>query len=585
MVNYMSRGKLILDAVSLWDKLREGGLELGKEGRDVALLNELKRRLKFGKGDIRRQLKRAKIEEFIYAFFAVVEPFAKMYAEIYNLMQEFGARRAKENILVKFDFSFPGGKLEFDISRFKDSYEVLRRLKKAQVIWTLDDLHRIFKLIRIIEEGLKDMQQTPYIEYERGTNYKLPDVPCFRGELHNVLIKVREAVQRAIELVDFEPNIDSKHPLWGLYCILTDLIPGLKSILLQDASRLAGIEPHKAKEAVNYFEKEIWNKLQVRLKEEIVKELLDILNLPFWKYRWHLYEVWATMHTIDALADFDTSFNVDSTGTLAIDLGKATEIASVHSSKGVLKIIAQLKTTLKGIRGRKGIKPDLRVCIDPVNDPHSTLLVVELKQRKSITHKYLSEIIKAYEKGCPRSVKNYFLNYDTLPPKLNRLAAGAAARSRLIGDFNPSRPDLVILYKKDVAAQIIKAGYNPPKRFDAILFDISDSMRGKYNSTEIQEAIKTLLMRNRLSQVFLFNTQLIEPEKKDPSAIAESLKSTKGGTALEPCLEQLLKAKDIKRILVVTDGGYGKAPSLSKFEVIQCQPTYQELLSTLQKMS
>jgi hypothetical protein len=580
-VKRTSNGKLISDAVSLWDEICKRGLEPSKEGRDRALLDELKCRLKPGKGDIRKQLKRVKVEEFVYAFFGIVEPFAKMYAEIYSLMQQFGARRAKENILVKFDFSFRDGKLEFDINKFKDSYEVLRRVGKLKIIWTDDDLLKLFKLFRIIEAGLKDILPTNYVPYRRGANFKLPNVPYFWGGLYEVLIKVREAVQRFIELVDSESNIDSEHPFWGIYCVLTDLVPVLLRILLQDAARLANIEPHKAKEAIDYFEKEIWSKLQFKINEKVVKELLDVLNLPFWKYRWYLYEVWATMHTIDAFTDFNITFKVDSNGTLAVDRSKTTEIATISTDKGDLKFIAQLKTPVAGMRRRKSIKPDLRVCLEPVKNPGSTLLLVELKQRKKITPKYLSEIIDAYEKGCPGSVKNYFLNYDELSPKCNALTT---VRSQLVGDFNPSHPALISWYKKDVVEHIINVGYKPEKRFDAILFDISSSMAGRYDSAEVQEAIKTLLLNSPQSLIFLFNTQLIEPKDKDPSAISESLKNAWGGTELEPCLKQLLSNfKDIKHILVITDGEYGEAPSLSKFEVVQCQPTYQGISYVIMK--
>jgi len=574
--------RLILDTVSLWDEICRRGLQPGKGGRDEALLDELRRRLNLRKkGDIRNQLKQIKVEEFVYAFFGIVEPFAKMYAEIYSLMQQFGARRAKENILIKFDFTFPGGRLEFDINKFKDSYEVLLRVRKLKIIWTDNDLLKLFKLFRIIEEGLKNMRPTPHVSYKRGVNFKLPDVPYFRGGLYEVLKKVRDAVQGCIELVDSVPNIDSEHPLWGIYCVLTDLVPGLQRILLQGAARLANIESHKAREAIDYFEKEIWSKLQFRINEEFVKELLDVLNLPFWKYRWYLYEVWATMHTIDAFTDYNISFNVDSSGTLAVDRGRTTVIATINTNKGNLKIIAQLKTPVVGIRKRKSIKPDLRVCVEPVENPNNTLLLVEFKQRKKITPKELSEIITVYEMGCPKSVQNYFLNYDEFSPKCNTLST---VRTQLVGDFNPSHPELISWYKKDIIKHIINLGYGPEKQFDAILFDISGSMKGKYDSAEVQEAIKTLLSHNRQSLIFLFNVQLIEPKTKDPSEIPELLKNTGGGTELEPCLKQLLSAfKDIKRILLITDGKYGEAPSLSKFEVVQCQPTAQEILRIIMK--
>jgi hypothetical protein len=580
-VKHKSNSKLILDVVSLWDEICKRGLEPGKEGRDRALLDELKWRLKLEKGNIRKQLKQVKVEEFVYTFFGIVEPFAKMYVEIYSLMQKFGARRAKENILVKFDFSFRDGKLEFDINKFKDSYEVLQRVRKLKIIWTHDDLHKLFKLFSIIRAGLKDMQPINHVDFRIGTNFKLPNVPIFRGGLYEVLIKVREAIQRCIELVNSESNIDSAHPFWGIYVDLTDLVPIFHEILLQGSARLENIEPHKAKEAIDYFEKEIWSKLQFRITEEVVKELLDVLNLPFWKYRWYLYEVWATMHTIDAFTDFNILFNVDPSGTLTVDRGRTTEIATISTDKGNLKFIAQLKTPVTGMQKRKSIKPDLRVCIEPMKNSGNTLLLVELKQRKKITLKYLSEIINAYEVGCPRSVKNYFLIYDELSSKCNTLTT---VKSQLIGNFNPSHPELISWYKKDIVENIINLGYKPERLFDAILFDISSSMTGMYDSAEVQEAIKTLLLNNIQSLIFLFNTQLIEPKDKDPSVIVESLKNTWGMTALEPCLKQLLSNfKDIKRILVITDGKYGEAPSLSKFEIVQCQPTYQEILHILMK--
>jgi hypothetical protein len=168
-----------------------------------------------------------------------------------------------------------------------------------------------------------------------------------------------------------------------------------------------------------------------------------------------------------------------------------------------------------GIQGRKSIKPDLRVCGEPIKNPSNTLLLVELKQRKKVTQKYLSEIVDAYEKGCPSSAKNYFLNYDRLPPRRYALATGR--RSQLIGDFNPSCPELIRSYKEDIVQQLVALGYRPEKRFDAILFDISSSMSGRYDSAEVQEAIKKLLENNHGSLVFLFNTQLFRL-KEDPKS-------------------------------------------------------------------
>jgi hypothetical protein len=562
---------LISDALTVWDEICNRGLEPGKEERDEALLHDLKERLDLGEGQIREEIieKHVEVEELVYALFSISEPFAKMYAEIYNIMQRFNALRAKESILVKFDFSFPGGKLDFDLSKFKERYEILTKLRELGYFWTYNDLGKLFKLYTIID--------LPFIAgplYRRNIQFELPEVPNFRGDLHDILVKVRHAVQSTIENVDYWTGIDPSDPLHNFYSLLTDLVPGLQSILMQDPKTLANVPSDRGKKAKEYFFNEVWNKLQVRETKKLVKELIDALNLPFWKYRWYLYEVWATMQTIDALSESEVLLKLDSGGALSVDRGKTTEIATIKTNRGPLRLVAQLQTPLAGLHGRKAVQPDLRICEDPIEDPNSTRLVVELKQRQRMTSDYLSEIVTAYEQGCPNSLRNFVLNYDSLSPKLKMLAT---TRTSIVGDLNPSHEDLVKEYKDDVLAQFIRAGYLAYKRFDVIMFDISSSMQGRYEEANVQHLIKEVLIKNRRSRVFLFNTRLIEPASNDPDRLVEELKRNEGGTELEPCLMRLLELGDARRILLVTDSGYGTAPSLSKFQVTQCQPTYDEI--------
>jgi len=576
-----SKDLLISDASSLWDEICKRGLEPNKQGRDEALLDQLMRKLDLKKGNIREQLeiKNVKIEEFVYAFFSIVEPFVKMYVEIYSIMQNFNARKTKENMLVKFDFAFSEGKLEFDINRFKDRYEIFHRIKNIEIIWSDKDFQKLFDLLRIVGLDFKHVQGSHLTRYERKKNFKLLAVPYFKSELYEVLTRVRNAVQKAIEYVDFQEKIDAGSSLWGLYCILTDLVPSLQLLFSQTPEKLESITPDKMQEAVEYFRKEILDKLPVREVEKTIREIVDILSLPFWKYRWYLYEVWAALQTIDAFEEFSADLNMDSSGTIAINRGKVAELGKIDTSKGTLKLMTQLQTPLVGVRGRKGVQPDLRLCDSPENDPNNTVLMIELKQRKNLTSKYLSQLAQIYEKGCPNSLRNYFLCYDALRRKI----LVSSVRTSILENFNPSDPCIVNAYKKEIVSNLAIAGHEPVRVYDAVLFDTSASMDGKYEPEEIQQVVKNLLEKYHRSRIFFFNTKLTEQMGKNITIIIESLKINHGSTALEPCLQQLHNLGEIKRILLITDGEYGDAPSLSKFQVTECQPTYAQISSCVQK--
>jgi hypothetical protein len=93
--------KLILTAGDLYREIKDRGLELRRgEGRDDALYSELTRNLNMPSMFEHLQdfldTSQISIETFVELFLTLIEPFAKMYQDIYSCMQRFDARKANQ---------------------------------------------------------------------------------------------------------------------------------------------------------------------------------------------------------------------------------------------------------------------------------------------------------------------------------------------------------------------------------------------------------------------------------------------------------------------------------------------------------
>jgi hypothetical protein len=366
--------KLILTAGDLYREIKDRGLELRRgEGRDDALYSELTRNLNMPSMFEHLQdfldTSQISIETFVELFLTLIEPFAKMYQDIYSCMQRFDARKANQSIRIVFDFE--KCKLDFDLRNFKEEIRILQRAKglKRYKLWNENALKLLFEYIRMLSENVQIHDQYfGNTNYEIGKPYQVPLVPKVSIELHEQLSSIRKDFSSMIdELVEFEKttkvkdlsndkiavfretNDDQKQKdfeneseaknIQRLGILLTDLIPRFRELLSKMNSpnyeKLVGSE--RVQNALEYFDKKITPQLQhsIRSMETKIEILLEILNLPMWKHRWFLYEVWCSLQAVEAVDSYDSCLSLKD-GWLNIGEGNRwSELAEFKSNRGI----------------------------------------------------------------------------------------------------------------------------------------------------------------------------------------------------------------------------------------------------------
>jgi fatty acid-binding protein DegV len=116
------------------------------------------------------------------------------------------------------------------------------------------------------------------------------------------------------------------------------------------------------------------------------------------------------------------------------------------------------------------------------------------------------------------------------------------------------------------------AGFQPERAaFDVILLDVSGSMSSLYRTPAARADLDRLATLYPEVPVYFFDDRLIAPGGRAPWE--EIDRHLQGGTNLEAALRELTQREPhVKRLLLVTDGDYGAAPSLDAYEATQCDP-------------
>ena len=175
----------------------------------------------------------------------------------------------------------------------------------------------------------------------------------------------------------------------------------------------------KAKEYLDLF------KRKVRLKEEsnesLLKKIIEFVSLPYWRYRWHIYELWTLIKVFIILArlgDFKlNTLNKKKYIEIKIPKANAKEpVGEVKIGKKVLEIWYQRKT-YDPIIG-KGLEPDIRVSLKPKRYDFipKDILIIENKDRRKARGSPIDKVINKYTKGTTAKCI-FILNYESYSRK------------------------------------------------------------------------------------------------------------------------------------------------------------------------
>ena len=561
--------KPIETASALYREIKQRGLHLReKDGRDNALLRELTAKLGCPDARLQRFLDASDLsaEAFLRVFLQLAAPFASMFQEIWAYLNRQRAPKATETISVRFGFEDSDDRRSLNLEQFRRCVETAEQVLALATtqLWPLDALRGLFDVgRRLVEEGCEPTRKL-YDErgrYEPGKPYDLPIVKSSGHPFDEVVKNVRHVFQQIIdgcmsererrdgarrlpEVKEDAEQLNEDTSLQRSVVLLTDLLPGWFFILVE-CSGLGG----RAKDAaLQEYKKSVQPFLTSGkdVAEVPLLAALDILDLPFWRHRWHTYEVWATVLTLGSLQDYRPALKIEK-GYVALDGYAAAVVADLKAREHPSACVAvQVQTPFQQGK-RKAIKPDLRVCFDDPSSADNTAGVVEFKQRRRIESKALTEMAVAYSNGCPHSGGVVILNYDRtdtpvpLPPG-----------SYLIEGVHPLNPDAIELFQRRLSQILRTAGLSPMNEETAVLLDVSWSMGDSYQDRDVQSFLRALLDLPWV-KILRFNNGLLEGGDLDATT-AESL-ATSGGTQLGRALSDVESLFGLpSKLLIVTDG-------------------------------
>jgi hypothetical protein len=582
----------IESGAELYREMGNRGLHLRQEnGRDNALIAELAALIRCPDEQLMRHLKRTRMsaEDFLKAFLKVTQPFAMMFQEIWRHMSKARAPVANETVLVRFGFD-KDDSTSVDLEQFRVFSATIQRVMR-QVLsthWNREALDALFGLCKIISEDKWLRPLKSWDDYKCGYPYEFLALPAPADEFEKLVATVHQLFQKIVddyvrtsdtaeetrgipELQEVDGSGEEDEELRHAARLLHDLLPCWIGVF----DRVQVIPAEVRARAVKYHRSTILPLLRARRvpREVLIREALDMLELPFWQHRWHTYEVWASVATLAGLADFRPRSRVVE-GRLPLD-GYSREViadltASDHDSACV---VIQLETEFR--RGKRfAIKPDLSVCFDDAMTAESRAAVVEFKQRQRLTESHATSVGQDYYEGSPKAGGVIILNYDD-PPITGEMPEHVV----LVQRFRPDRPEQVRSFETELAGCLHRAGLEPPRGLSVALLDVSASMGNRYRAPGVQDALRMLAAMQWI-KILRFNDGLLPGGDMDQNDIAKL--ATSGGTDLANSLEQAAESfGEPDTLLLVTDGGYGDPGSwLTRIrKVRECGP--EDLMDAL----
>lgn len=558
-------------AAELYREMKQRSLHLRKNnGRDNELIYKLCNRLGCEDGQLQKHLDKSNMPamEFFKIFMELTEPFVLMYQDIWSYMSRNRATYADENIKIRFGCEDDVS--ELDLDDFVRSMKLIEKCYDIVSIkyWSHEMFHKLFNLGSILngEISFRDRMReqanksTIYYRYHPGKSFDLPEVIYGKHEFDKILKEIRDLFQSIIDDYVLEANESNKQnelKVWlddeksnhtnvlrNYAYLLTDLLPRWYYYFTYHEH----IEESIKDKALVFYQKEILPNLTGMQKKVTVKQLLNVLELPFWKHRWHTYEIWVTLLTLNSMSDYKPIPRVKD-GFIPFEATNAEIVADVKTNKyEKANIAVQVQTNFVRER-RKAIKPDLRICYDEEFVEDNTAIVIEYKQRKRLTPKEYIEMATSYRDGGSRCVGVIVVNYDKFD-----LGIEQPEDCYYIQELNPLSKKALSAFKDVLYELLKKADMKPAKRDTMVLLDVSGSMRNLYDNISVKRALKSLI-NSPWVNVLRFNSGLIDSPDgyNDPVTYL----STYGSTSLRKSLEEIKEKVGLpKKLLVVTDGGH-----------------------------
>ncbi len=418
---------------------------------DKQLLIDIKKGLGFDeKSNIQAAIKTNKTtpQQLLAVLLKSLKPFSLMMSDLLKMFEEANAQYSNSNIQIKFDFDDAKTHLDLDLEHFRVYQKTLIKMVNYELQLELsnpwdDFVYPLEKIIAMDNNNISlgygpipnEIKQ--WMEKYRNEKENWPDslpLPpkCGIERLDDLIEDIWQIPKAACDLYNscYESDLGrwdslSKKSMEFESCFYTDegdyWIGSFVKLICYFVNRIRSAEqagdPNLCIKKLGDMLEDYRDKMPfVSVKSDrLLKEFLDLLNLPFWEKRYALYSAWVSTQIISAFEKDKVRFNVIE-GTLSYSFGGST-IAIIEHDSIELKLIAELRTPFEGVKGhgrKHNIQPDYSLCINDETEPLNTVLVVECKQYKKPSRRNFIDAVEDYAGGRPIA-QIMLVNYTFIP--------------------------------------------------------------------------------------------------------------------------------------------------------------------------
>lgn len=366
-------------------------------GRDAALYKELKRSLDLPDGAFLKALRERNVsaEKYLRALMAAVEPLAEMYREILAYCGRANFLRSKGGAKIEWEVVSAGERIDFSLEDFRlfedikarvdPSHELMSETKNKVMDWLAHDV------FRPNHQGLprKDLDWN--------------DVEIFR-----ILASARDR---------YGPDYSG-------------IFRGLSQFYLAGAGE---IPSEKLKSRVTHHP--VYPTMLSAVAKAFNTDAVELvaskfIELPFWKFRWQIYEIWVIAVSLSEFEQFGFQLVANRDGRSLIELGSQATLAKHAGSSSTFIYQPTYRN-----RSDADIRPDIVVSAITEATSGDVRLIIECKQRINLEVPHLDEVRDKYEAGVDSSIGEVVIvNYDDAPSWANP----GSSKTTLIGNVRPS---------------------------------------------------------------------------------------------------------------------------------------------------
>lgn len=365
-------------------------------GRDAALYKELKRSLDLPDGAFLTALRARNIfaKQYLRALMAVAEPLAEMYKEILAYCARANFLRSKEGAKIEWEIASASEQIGFSPEAFRLFDEIKASVEPSPelMFWTKNKImdwlaHDVFP---------PDHKGLP----RKDLNWK-------HVEIFRILASARD-------------RYDPDHA--GIFRGLNNYYLGGtgERPSAQLISRVTRHPDYPAKLSA------VATASDPHAIELVASEFIE---LPFWKFRWQIYEIWVIAVCLSEFAQFGFQLALKHDGRSLIELGRQATLARhVGSSSTFI-----YQPTYRN-RSDVDMRPDIVVSSVAKATPDDVRLIIECKQRISLEVQHVEDVRKKYEAGVDASIGEVVIvNYDDAPT----WSDSDQSKTTLIGNVRP----------------------------------------------------------------------------------------------------------------------------------------------------